>query len=277
MRPPKKEASTLSESVQLEILGTGTSTGVPIPSCPCTVCRSENPKNKRLRSSAFFSFGQGNNVLIDTSPDLRQQALRSNLSRVSAVLYTHTHADHTFGIDDLRSFNFIQKETIPLYATEESAEQLKRTFRYCFYRDPSYQGGAPPRLSLSTILPNQELDLGFGKLQAIPVRHGQMEVLGFRAGNIAYVTDCSFIPPESMELLLGLDVLVLDGLRERAHATHFTIPQAVEIIEKLKPKRAYLTHISHEVDHDEWNQKLTELSSQRIELAYDGLIIKEDS
>ncbi len=267
----------MSNQIQLEILGTGTSTGVPIPSCPCEVCQSENPRNNRLRSSAFFSFGEGNNVLIDTTPDLRQQALRSNLSRISAVLYTHTHADHTFGIDDLRSFNFIQRETIPLYATASSAKQLQETFRYCFYKDPSYQGGAPPRLELHTIKANEELDFGFGKIQAIPVLHGQMEVLGFRAGNIAYVTDCSHIPPESMELLQGLDVLVLDGLRERPHATHFTIPQAVEIIEKLRPSRAFLTHISHEVEHEQWNKKLAELSSSSIALAYDGLILRENA
>ncbi len=263
----------MTAKLKLEILGTGTSTGVPIPSCPCRVCGSDNPKNKRLRASAFFSFGDGNNVLIDTSPDLRQQALRSSLDRISAVLYTHTHADHTFGIDDLRSFNFIQRESIPVYATEKSTEHLMKSFTYCFETDPDYEGGAPPRLELKHLDPKKELDLGFGKIMPIPVLHGRMEVLGFRAGSIAYVTDCSDIPQKSMELLKGLDVLVLDGLRVRPHPTHLTIAQAVEILEELSPKQAYITHLSHEVEHEEGNALIASLSSRNIELAYDGLVI----
>ncbi|MCB0324173.1 MAG: MBL fold metallo-hydrolase [Bdellovibrionales bacterium] len=255
------------------VLGTGTSTGVPVPCCTCATCTSNNPKNKRLRTSIYLSFGAAfeHGVLIDTSTDLRQQALRYELPSVGAVLFTHTHADHVFGIDDLRCFNFAQRSVIPVYASEQSACELRTKFSYCFDTPDRYEGGAPPKLLLQELKPYQVLRLGTVDILPLPVFHGRTEVFGFRMGNFAYITDCSFIPEQTREHLHGLEVLLLDGLRERPHKTHFTLEQAVAEIELIRPERTYLTHISHELDHDAGNERLRELTTLPVELAYDGL------
>lgn len=256
---------------------------MPIPGCRCEVCQSDDPKNKRYRVSIYvelFARDRGLNesadkpaaaILIDTTPDLRTQALTFGFSRIDAVLYTHGHADHVFGIDDLRSFNFTQKKVIPVYANEECAAMLQHSFRYCFFQDPDYEGGSPPRLTLNKIRANEPLELFGCEILPLRVEHGTMEVLAFRFGRFAYVTDCSAIPPESRKLLKGLKVLILDGLRHRPHKTHLTLEQAAAIADELAAERTFLTHISHEVDHDEGNAFLAEISSSRIELAYDGL------
>ena len=257
------------------VLGCGTSTGVPIPGCSCDVCTSDNPRNKRLRPSIYLELALGNDtnkgVLIDTSTDLRQQALRQKIASIDAVLYTHSHADHIFGIDDLRSFNFIQKNPIPVYAKKSTAADLSRLFKYAFFPDPNYQGGAPPRLELHTIEAYQALNLFGANFIPLPLLHGTMEIFGYRLGNFAYLTDCSSIPEKTKEHLQNLDTLILDGLRDRPHKTHFTLKQAVYEIEQLKPKQSYLTHMSHDIEYEEANQRLAQSTEQNVELAYDGL------
>lgn len=201
------------------------------------------------------------------------QALAFGIKRVDAVIYTHIHADHVNGIDDLRSFNFVQKESIPIYATNTSAQRLQQIFGYAFTRDDAYEGGAPPRLTLHTFEPFEPLHLFGVHFIPLVVMHGKMEVMAFRVAKFAYATDCNMIPDRSKELLRGLDCLILDGLRLRPHPTHFTHEQAVKEIEDLKPKQSYLTHISHEVDHTQTNQRLQELTRLAVKLAYDGLQI----
>lgn len=215
-------------------------------------------------------------ILVDTPPDFRSQALRAGFSRIDAVLFTHTHADHIFGIDDLRSFNFTQGSEIPVYGSSDTCASLLRQFRYAFHADPSYEGGAPPRLTLHPIEPYVSRPLQGIPVLPLPLLHGKMEVYGFRVGNFAYLTDCNYIPPESRERLAGLDVLLLDGLRHRPHRTHFTIEEAVREVEQLQPRRTFLTHLSHEVEHDEANTLLRSLTSCNVELAYDGLVLLSD-
>ncbi len=260
--------------MRVTVLGTGTSTGVPIPGCSCGVCSSEEPRNKRLRCSIFVEDQKGSGgVLVDTSPDLRIQALRSGITDVKAVLYTHTHADHVHGIDDLRSFNFINKRSIPLYGLPEHTDELLRKFSYCFIKNTAYEGGAPPQLELKNLEPAETLSLDSIEIVPLLLHHGSARVLGYRFNSFAYLTDCSHIPEESGAKLRELDVLIIDGLRERPHKTHFNIEQAIEQIEILRPGRAYLTHMSHEVDYETTNTMLAQASSIPIELAYDGLTL----
>ena len=275
--------------MKIRILGSGTSSGVPVPGCTCAVCKSANSKNNRLRTSIYIELEARDrpeadssslapqstlgHILVDTSPDLRQQVLRENISQIEAVLYTHTHADHVFGIDDLRSFNFINDCVIDCYASVESAKELELRFPYAFFPDPKYQGGAPPRLTLNRLTSYEPLQLFGVNVLPLPLMHGAMEVLGFRVGAFAYLTDCSQIPDRSRELLRNLDVLIIDGLRIRPHKTHFTHEQAVKEIEDLKPKRAFLTHLSHEDEHEWANAELKKMPKFDVALAYDGLVI----
>ncbi|MFN8392605.1 MAG: MBL fold metallo-hydrolase [Bdellovibrionota bacterium] len=280
--------------MNIRVLGSGTSTGVPVPGCTCAVCTSHDPLNKRLRTSVFVEIQPtdvpsrraidptiepsetsrvAGGILIDTSPDLRYQALRASIAKIDAVLYTHVHADHVFGIDDLRSFNFINQSVIPVYASEESAAELEHRFSYAFFPDPRYEGAAPPQLTLTRMRPFEPIRLFGIEILPLPVRHGKMEVFGFRIGDFAYLTDCSFIPDETRARLEGLEVLILDGLRYRPHKTHFSHEQAVREIERIAPKRSYLTHVSHEVEHHSANENLRKLTSLAVELAYDGLEI----
>jgi phosphoribosyl 1,2-cyclic phosphate phosphodiesterase len=260
--------------LKVYVLGTGTSTGVPLVGCDCKICKSSNPKNKRLRSSIFIENDDGQCVLVDTSPDLRQQMLRAELTRIDAVIYTHSHADHIFGIDDLRPFNFFLNKVIPLYADKFSAEEIKKHFHYCFFKDPDYEGGAPPKLSLTKLEYFTPTTIAGVEVMPISILHGKMPVLGLRIGDFAYITDASHIPAESKDKLENLDVLIINGLRNRPHKTHFTIDQAVKEIEELAPKRAYLSHLSHEVEHETENERLAGASSIPIELAYDGMILE---
>lgn len=256
-------------AVQLTILGSGTSSGVPLISCTCKVCRSSNPRNKRLRAAAWFE-SQGKSLLVDTSTDLRQQALRAKVKRVDAVLYTHPHADHIHGIDEMRSFNFAQKSAIPVYANAWTAEELRTRFGYIFRPGP-VEGGGIPQLELRQFDPSQKaIDIEGLQVIPIPLKHGSKECIAYRIGSVAYVTDCSYIPDDSLDRLRGLSVLVLDCLRLAPHGTHFNLDQALEVVSQLRPKKTFLTHLSHDFDEKIWNRKLP----RGVKLAYDGLKIR---
>lgn len=273
--------------MKVTVLGSGTSTGVPIPGCRCAVCVSSDERNKRLRTSVLVELHGRDlqhgardpdevvaSILVDTSTDLRAQALRAGFSRVDAVVYTHIHADHVCGIDDLRSFNFINRSAIDVWATETTGAELKRMFWYAFEHDPNYLGGAPPQLNLRFFEPYSPFEVGGAQILPLPVRHGTMEVIGFRIGDFAYITDCSEIPQRTRAALGGLQYLILDGLRVRPHRTHFNHEQAVAEIERVRPAKSYLTHITHEVDHEEGNRNLSGMTELDVSLAYDGLTIE---
>lgn len=248
--------------MKLTFLGTGTSTGVPTLGCHCAVCSSQDPHDSRTRSSLLIEFG-ARVVVIDTSPDFRQQALREGISRLDAVVFTHTHADHIFGLDDVRVFNIRQKEPIPIFADPPSLEIIRATFKYIF--DATYTASQIPRLDPRVI--DGPFDLW--DLHVVPLRvlHGELPVLGFRFGRAAYITDFSVIPEPVFPLLSGLDVLILDALRQKPHPTHSTVANSLEIVERLRPRRAFFTHIAHELGHEATNATLPE----NVGLAYDGL------
>jgi phosphoribosyl 1,2-cyclic phosphate phosphodiesterase len=251
---------------QFILLGTGTSVGVPSLGCPCEVCASSDPRDKRTRCAALVGLPQGN-LLIDTPPDLRQQLLRERVGIVHAVLYTHEHADHLFGLDDLRLFPFYTGAPVPLYCTAKVEERIRRSFDYAFTGDEPTHQGAVPQLVFRTIGSEPFEVLG---TSVTPVRllHGpKCEVLGFRLGNIAYCTDVNAIPPESMAQLRGLDVLVLDALRYRPHVTHYSLGEAIDVARELAPRRTIFTHICHDLGHEATNRRLP----AGMELGYDGM------
>ncbi len=251
--------------MKIVILGCGTSTGVPVIGCKCGICLSSEAGNKRTRSSVFVH-ANDRNILIDTSTDLRQQALAHNINRVDAVLYTHPHADHIHGIDELRAFNMIQEGAIPCYGSKETIKRVKNMFDYIFSED--IYGGWKPNIEISEIKSPFKL---FG-IDVIPVdiRHGKSTIFGFRLNNFAYITDCSGIPEPSLEHLKGLDLLIIGALRHKPHPSHFTIKEAVDASKKINPKRTILTHLSHNVDYIKDSTGLP----SGIELAYDGLEIQ---
>ncbi len=253
--------TTNTATLTITILGSGTSTGIPVVGCRCTVCRSQHPRNQRTRSSVLLSCA-GRNLLIDTSTDLRQQALREDIRHIDAVLYTHSHADHVHGIDDLRGFNVRGQEAIPLYAPPDTLNSLRRTFRYIF--DRSDTSGYIPRLTLHPLTgPARILGLD---IVPVPLIHGDQMTCGYRCGAMAYLTDCSAIPDSSLALLDNLELLILDGLRFRAHPTHFNIDQAVAVAQAIGAGQTLLTHLSHDVDHPRHDPLLP----KGINLAYDG-------
>jgi phosphoribosyl 1,2-cyclic phosphate phosphodiesterase len=249
---------------RITLLGTGTSHGVPMIGCACATCRSSDTRDRRLRPSAYLAVENGPRILIDTSTDLRQQALTHGLSRVDAILYTHSHADHIMGLDEVRRFNTMQGGAIAAFADARTADDLRRTFQYIF--DPATEkGGGVPQIDLRTI--DGPLDIDGLRLTPIPIFHGARPILGYRSGGFAYLTDCNRIPDESWPLLQNLDVLVLDALRHRPHPTHYTVTQAVEVVERVGPARAFFTHICHDLPHAATNAALP----AGVELAYDGL------
>ncbi|MEO5923737.1 MAG: MBL fold metallo-hydrolase [Bryobacteraceae bacterium] len=249
---------------RITVLGSGTSSGVPTLACPCEVCHSTDPRDKRLRPSVLLQYS-GKNVVIDTTPDFRAQALRAGIGRLDAVLYTHAHADHILGLDDVRPFNFFQKATIPLYATEATFAIIRRVFSYAFEEGESSR----PRLDLNTI-DGSPFEVFGQEFTPIRLEHGKGTVYGFRFGRAAYLTDHSVIPDASKELLQGLDVLFLDALRRREHPTHTTLDQAVALVEELQPRRAFFTHMCHDLGHAATEAELP----PHIWLAYDGLEIE---
>ena len=249
-------------TVRLTVLGSGTSMGVPTIGCRCAVCRSEDPHDKRTRPSALLQYS-GRNVVIDTTPDFRAQALRSGLERLDAVLFTHAHADHILGLDDVRPFNFHQKTDVPIYGSRSTIETIQRMFRYIF--DGSSPFGWTPSVKVNVVEGPVEL---FGLLfTPVPVLHGNLEVLGYRFGRAAYLTDFSQIPESSYSLLEDLDVLFLDALRYVPHPTHCTVDQALAYVERFHPRQAFFTHICHDLSHEATNAKLP----QHVRLSYDGM------
>lgn len=251
-------------SITLTVLGSGTSVGVPVIGCDCSVCGSTDPRNKRLRPSVFLRY-RGKGVLIDTSPDFRQQALRFGVDRIDAILYTHAHADHILGLDDVRPFNFHQKSPIPIYASVNTLETIQRTFCYIF--DGRQTKSSRPQIEPNTF--DGEAFRLFGvDVVPVPLPHGESGSHGFRIGNLAYLTDHSDIPEESKRMLRGLDVLFLDALRHKPHPTHSTLEQALGHVEELKPKRAFLTHISCYMGE---HQKIEERLPHNVRLSFDGL------
>ena len=256
-------------SARVTFLGTGTSHGVPVIGCTCDTCRSTDPRDKRLRPSIHLSMPDGLSLLVDTSTDLRQQALTHQVNRLDAILFTHSHADHVMGLDDVRRYNMMQRASIPAYADERTAADLRRTFSYVFNPSPD-AGGGIPQVELRVI--DGPFALGGVEIVPIALMHGRRPILGFRFGSFAYLTDCSEIPEASLSLLRGLDVLVLDALRHRPHPTHFTLAQALSVVDVLKPGHTYFTHMCHDLPHDATNRALP----AGVELAYDGLTLTVD-
>ncbi len=253
------------EHASILVLGSGTSVGVPMVGCRCKVCTSADSRDKRLRPSVLLRLGDWR-VLIDTSPDFRYQALRFGIDRIDAILYTHSHADHILGLDDVRPFNFMQKGEIPIYASAESLHVIERTFEYVFDASPSES--SRPRLRLHCF-ENEPVHLAGLDFQPIRAFHGKGLVYGFRFGDCAYLTDHSDIPAESLDRLTNLDVLFLDALRHNPHPTHSTVEASLKTVELLRPKRAFFTHISHDLLHASSEARLP----AGVRLAYDGLEI----
>jgi len=249
----------------LTFLGTGTSTGVPVIGRISRASESEDPRDRRTRCSVWIQFADGTDLLIDTSPELRLQALSVGLSHVDAVLFTHAHADHTAGLDDMRAFNAIQQRVIPVYADATVEAAFHQRFGYIFDDPPLPFFGGKPALELRRI--DGPFAVNGHEVVPIPVPHGRTTVLGFRFGRFAYVTDAAQVPPPSRDLLRGLDLLVLNALRERPHPVHLSIAEALEVIADVRPKEAYLTHMSDDVLHAEDDAKLP----RGVHFAYDGL------
>ena len=249
----------------LTVLGSGTSMGVPTVGCDCAVCTSSDPRDRRLRPSVMVQW-DGRTVLIDTSPDFREQAIRERIRRIDAVLYTHGHADHILGLDDVRPLSFPRVTggvKIPLYATENTARVLRNVFRYIFEADYKYGGLA--QVEIHNV--DGPIDLFGATFTPLVVNHGDYPIEAYRFGSAAYLTDFSSVPEETLAKLEGLDILFLDALRHRPHPTHSTLANSLQIVERLKPKRTFFTHMSHDLQHEETNAALPE----NVRLSYDGL------
>jgi phosphoribosyl 1,2-cyclic phosphate phosphodiesterase len=248
-------------SLQLTVLGSGTSMGVPTLGCHCAVCKSTDPHDQRTRPSVLLSHGE-RNVVIDTTPDFRYQAIRARIDHLNAVVYTHGHADHVMGLDDIRPFNLKLKGPVPIYAAAETLATLRRQFSYIFEAEP---GSWVPLVDLHEI--DGPFNLFGTNFVPIPAIHGSQAVLGFRFGKAAYLTDFSSVPDSSKALLRGLDDFILDALRYVPHPAHSNVEQSLALVEELQPKRAWFTHICHDLGHEQANARLPE----NVRLAYDGL------
>ena len=264
--------------MKVTVLGSGTSTGVPAIGCDCAVCRSSDPRDRRTRPSILIQLDGSapsafadrvRSILVDTSTDLREQALANDVRRVDAILFTHTHADHIFGLDDVRRYNHMQRSAIACYGDAQTLAGLRKIFSYVF-TPPKQRGGGIPELTLFTI--TGPFTLGGVEIVPVPLLHGVLPVLGFRIGAFAYLTDCNRIPDESWPLLQGnggVRTVIIDALRHRPHSTHFSVSEATEVVRMLGAERAYFTHISHDLAHADTCAQLPD----GIELAYDGLVL----
>jgi phosphoribosyl 1,2-cyclic phosphate phosphodiesterase len=270
-------------SLKVTFLGTGTSHGVPMIACDCAVCRSDDPRDRRTRPSILIehvathaapstqhpSTPHPFSILVDTSTDLRAQALAQGMRRVDAILFTHSHADHVMGLDEVRRFNVVQRSAIPCFADAETAADIRRSFAYIFNPGPA-AGGGIPQLTLFEI--GGVFCLGGLEILPVPLMHGPRAILGFRIGSFAYLTDCNRIPDASWPLLDGVRTLVVDALRERPHPTHFTVAEAIDVAARLSPDRTFFTHICHDLPHAATCARLP----KGVELAYDGLALTID-
>jgi phosphoribosyl 1,2-cyclic phosphate phosphodiesterase len=254
---------------QVTFLGTGTSSGVPVIGCACAVCTSTDSHDKRLRPSIYLSVAGRAAILVDTTPDFRQQALTYGVTRIDAILFTHSHADHILGLDDIRRFNFIQGGAVPCYATAATWEEIRRTFYYAF-DGATRLGGGVPRLEPHEI--EGPMIIGGIRVVPVPLWHGNTPILGFRFGNFAYLTDCNRLGDDAWRLIEGVDILVIDALRDKPHTTHFTVAEAVQVVARVQPARALLTHMAHDLGHASTNARLP----PSVELAYDGLVLDVD-
>ena len=255
---------------RLIFLGSGTSTGVPVLGCDCEVCNSDDPRNQRTRPSVLFQFPAGN-LIIDTSPEMRIQLLRAKVGRIHAIAYTHYHVDHLFGLDDARLFPKYLGGPVPVYCEPATEEVIRRVFSYAFHEHAvALPGGHIPKLDFASIFPGVRFQVLGQTLLPIRLEHGRFQVLGFRVGDLAYCTDVSRIPEESWPHLEGLDILILDALRHETHPTHFNLAEALDAVSRLKPKRTFLTHLSHGFDH----AKTESILPRDVRLAYDGLALE---
>jgi phosphoribosyl 1,2-cyclic phosphate phosphodiesterase len=253
--------------LQITFLGTGTSHGVPMIGCECGTCRSRDPRDRRTRPSVFIETDDGGAILVDAGPDLRLQALAYGVTRVDAILFTHGHADHILGLDDVRRYNHIMRRPMACYADAHTIDDIRRMFAYVF--DPrAPKGGGLPQLELFTV--EGPFCLGRQEVIPVPVLHGTRLIHGFRLGRFAYLTDCSAIPDRSWPLLEDLDVLVLDALRERPHPTHFSVGEALDAARRIGAERTYFTHMCHDLAHAATCAKLP----ATVSLAYDGLRLR---
>jgi phosphoribosyl 1,2-cyclic phosphate phosphodiesterase len=254
------------ESLRITILGSGTSHGIPMIACDCPVCTSPDPRDKRTRASIYVQKGD-TGILVDTSPELRLQCLANNIRRVDAVLFTHHHADHIVGLDDLRRFNELQQSPLTCYGNEKTVAELARMFVYAFNDNPDYPSTKP---ELTTAVIDEPTDVAGIEVIPIPLQHGPLPILGFRVGSFAYCTDVSLIPESSWPMLEDLDVLVLTGLRRRPHPTHFNIDQAVEHARLIGAQQTLFTHIAHELMH----QPTCDALPDSMSLCHDGMVVE---
>lgn len=251
----------------LTFLGTGTSQGVPVIACPCKVCRSSDYRDKRLRTSALVETDQGTNILIDIGPDFRQQMLRKQVLHIDAVLVTHAHRDHVAGLDDIRAYNYVQRQPLDLFGNDVALNALRRDYGYIFSKH-EYPG--LPEATLHTVSSDNPFVAAGVEVLPIAAMHKDLPILGYRIGNVAYITDANYIAPGEMKKLKGVKVMVLNALRVEHHWSHYSLPEALEVIAQVQPEHAYLTHASHELGlYDEVIHTLPE----HVTLAYDGLTV----
>ena len=249
--------------MKITVLGAGSSAGTPVIGCECPVCHSSNIKNKRSRCSSIITLDNGSNILIDTSPDFKMQAMREKINKIDAVLFTHHHADHCHGIDDLRAYCQKYKQAIPIFANENTMKELKLKFNYAIREESQFW--ETPVLQANIV--NGPFHIEETQIIPLPVIHGRMEILGYRLGNLAYITDVSEIPESTLDLLQGVDILLLDCLRYEPHFSHYGFKQSLEMSEKIKAKRTFFIHMTHDIEYDAVSSDLPD----NVYLAYDGL------